>query len=225
MNGMGGERRVEGKQSDQCSLFGGLNLALPYTPVPQAWLISIIHQNLWQAGHRSCSKKKAFLAAQEAWNHLVRAGITQMNKLWVGILILGKHLSLERERAKATAADSFSLSVPLLTASSHIHPLSSAPFVFAHFRVFLCSHLIRPGNVLSCFSKHLLGIRYSSSLPQKWDEGKPWRPFFIIMITFFLLYGHRLGKGVVIQQGSKQSYQLVYAPTKRLPVMCHVLCV
>lgn len=48
-------------------------------------------------------EKRDFLVAQEAWNHLVRVGITQTNKLWVGILILGKHLSLEGEKANAAA--------------------------------------------------------------------------------------------------------------------------
>lgn len=172
------------KQCDQCLLFGGLNLAVPYTPSHKPGLSASFIKTC-DRPDIATAVKRAFLAAQEAWNHLVRVGITQMNKLWVGILILGKHLSLERERAKATVADSFSHSVPLLTASLHIHPLSSAPFVFAPLVVFFfvcfCSQLIRPGNVLSCFSKHLLGKLYSSSLPQKWDEGKPWRPFFILL--------------------------------------------
>lgn len=44
------------KQRDQCSLFGGLNLALPYTPSHRPG-VSVIYQNLWQAGHRGCSEK------------------------------------------------------------------------------------------------------------------------------------------------------------------------
>lgn len=168
------------KQCNQYLLFGGLNLALPYTPTHKPGL-SVSFIKICDRLDIAAAVKRVFLAAQEAWNHLVRVGITQMNKLWVGILILRKHPSLERERAKA-AADSFSLSVPLLTASLHIHPLSSAPFIFAPLVVFCFfflfgSHLIWPGNVLSCFSKHL-GTQYSSTLPHKWDEGKPWGHVF-----------------------------------------------
>lgn len=131
-----GGRREESKQCDQCSLFGGLNLALPYTPSHKPGL-SVSFIKICDRPDIAAPVKRAFLAAQEAWNHLVRVGIMQMNKLCVvGIFILGKHLSLERVKAKATAADSFSLSVSLLTASSHIHPISSAPFAFARFFFF-----------------------------------------------------------------------------------------
>lgn len=107
--------------------------ALP--SVPQVGVIWIIYQNPWQAGHHGCSKKKrAFLAVREAWNHLVSTGITQMDKLWVGILILEKHLSLERELLLTHSL--------FQSLSSLLHhttpPLFSAPFVFDPSVVFFC---------------------------------------------------------------------------------------
>ena len=98
--------------------------------VPQVGFIWIIYQNPWQAGHHGCSLKKkrgTFLAVREAWNHRVSTGIMQMDKLWVGILILEKHLSIERELLLTHSL--------FLSLSSLLHhttpPLFSAPFVFA----------------------------------------------------------------------------------------------
>lgn len=144
------------KQCDQCLLFDGLNLALPYTPSHKPAL-SVSFIQIFYRSDIAAARRRAFSVAQKAWNHLVRVGITQMNKLWAGILILRKHFSLEKYKAvAAVAADSFPLSVPLLTAPAHIHRLSFASFVFTPWIAFFpfCSHLIRFGNVLSCFSKH-----------------------------------------------------------------------
>ena len=134
-------------------------------------------------------KRGTFLAVREAWNHRVSTGIMQMDKLWVGILILEKHLSIERELLLTHSL--------FLSLSSLLHhttpPLFSAPFVFAPLVVVfffcvcvffcLCSHLIWSVNVLSCFSKHLLGVHYSLALLPDWDENKPGRSFCFIMTT------------------------------------------
>ena len=136
------EWRGKDTNRNQFSLLVRLNLALPYTPPPTSPALSVSFIKICDSvGHGGCreKKEKAFLAAREAWNHLVRVRITQMNKLWVGILISGKHLSLERENVRA-AADSFSLS---LSPSSVLHHTStSALFVFApFFSLWLPSHM------------------------------------------------------------------------------------
>lgn len=159
--------------------------ALP--SVPQVGVIWIIYQNPWQAGHHGCSKKKrAFLAVREAWNHLVSTGITQMDKLWVGILILEKHLSLERELLLTHSLfQSLSSLLHHTTPPSILSSICFWPFGCFFLCVFfcLCSHLIWSANVLSCFSKHLLGVHNSLALLPEWDENKPGRSFCLIMIT------------------------------------------
>lgn len=168
------------KQCDQCLLCDGLNLEMPYTPSHKPGL-SVSFIKICDRLDIVAAGKRAFLAVREAWNHQVRVGIIQMNKLWVGILILGKHLSLERERA---AADSFSPSVPFLTASSNINPLSSAPFVFTlptppplflvpvWYSLVMCFHV----SVNTYWVYSIL-----HPLPEKWDEGEPWRPFILLL--------------------------------------------
>lgn len=140
--------------------------------VPQAWLTSVIYQNLWQAGRRGSRQKEPFWLLRRHEITWWGVGITQMNKLRVGILILGKHLSLWGELLLTHS--------PIVSPSSLLHRTSTL-FPQLHFAplvvFFLWSHLIRSANVLSCLSKHLLGIQYSSALPQKWNEERPWRNF------------------------------------------------
>lgn len=154
------------KQSDQCSLCDRLNLDTPYTRCHKSGL-SISFIKIGDRLDSRLQRKGGFLDAQEAWNHLVSVGITQTNKPWVGILILGKHLSLERESAgKLLLTHSL-----FLTLSSMLHQTSSV-FPQLHlflslwllfFFLFIFPHLIRPSNVLSCFGKHLLRTQYSLS--------------------------------------------------------------
>lgn len=147
------------KQSDQCSLLDGLSLDSRYTRSHESGL-SISFIKIGDSLDSRLQRKGGFLDAHEAWNHLVSVGITQANKPWVGILILGKHLSVERKSAgKLLLTHSL-----FLTLSSMLHQTSSVfPLVVGFFSSSFFPHLIRPSNVLSCFSKHLLGTQYSLS--------------------------------------------------------------
>lgn len=78
-------------------------------------------------------KKEPFLEAKEAWNHLERGGMIQMNEPWVWILISGKHLSFEMERTHISGCRWRILS---FVASSHFEPLFSPPLLFLHISPF-----------------------------------------------------------------------------------------
>lgn len=151
--------------------------------VPRAWLTSVIYQNLWQAGRRGSRQKEPFCLLRRHEITWWGVGITQMNKLRVGILILGKHLSLERELLLTHSP----IVSPVLTASSHIHPLSSPPFCpFSCFFFFvpiwygplMCFHV----SVNTYWVNNILQLCHRTGT--RIDLGDV---FFSITITFVLL--------------------------------------
>lgn len=109
--------------------------------IPQAWLTSVIYQNLWQVGRRGSRQKEPFWLLRRHEITWWGVGITQMNKLRVGILILGKHLSLERELLLTHS--------PIVSPSSLLHRTSTlfpqlhfAPLVVFFFVPIWCGPLM-----------------------------------------------------------------------------------
>lgn len=161
------------KQSDQCSLLDRLSLDSRYTRRHESGL-SISFIKIGDRLDSRLQRKGGFLDAHEAWNHLVSVGITQANKPWVGILILGKHLSLERKSAgKLLLTHSL-----FLTLSSMLHQTSSDfPLVVGFFPLHffpiwydpvMCFHV----SVNICWVHNIL-------YPQKWNSGLNPRGLFL----------------------------------------------
>lgn len=208
------------KQYDQCLLFDGLNLALPYTPSHKPGL-SVSFIKIFDRSDIAAAGKRAFRAAQEAWNHLVRVGITQMNKLWVGILILRKHLSLQKRRERKPLLLTHSLFQSPSSLLQHTSTLFPRLHLFLHLWLLFspfCSHLIRPGNMLSCFSKHWV---YHIFLPCHQNGMRiNLEDLFNIMITLSSV----VRAGIIIHQDSKSAVSRFSSQTQMLKVS-QVLCV
>jgi len=140
---------------------------------------SVSFFKIWDRLDIMAAGKRAFLAAPEAWNHLERVGITQMNKLWVGILILGKHLSPERERERAASCRWIILSFCpdphcfIKQPASFSSPICFHPFglclhfVSIWYSFIMCFHI----SVSTWYTIHLIRAT------EKKLQGKPLRPY------------------------------------------------